>query len=142
MGRNNLFREFHALRFHKKLLPFSYHFLYEFYIPNVFWIKSVVYKVHIFWEGDHFFRNLHSRFVLCSNDQIYGGEVEISQNFVAFSEYMNFTKNVPIKSSLRRSNQIKMDENKFSLKSSPINVFINGYSKESNCFRKFLLLRK
>ena len=33
-------------------------------------------------------RNLHCRFVLCSNDQIYGGDF---QNFVAFSEYMNFT---------------------------------------------------
>ena len=32
-------------------------------------------------------RNLHCRFVLCSNDQIYGGDF---QNFVAFSEYMNF----------------------------------------------------
>ena len=34
-------------------------------------------------------RNLHCRFVLCSKST-----VEISQNFVAFSEYMNFIKNV------------------------------------------------
>ena len=28
-------------------------------------------KVHIFWEGHQFLRNLHCRFVLCSNGQIY-----------------------------------------------------------------------
>ena len=31
-------------------------------------------KVHIFWEGHKFLRNLHRRFVLCSNGQIYGGD--------------------------------------------------------------------
>ena len=30
-------------------------------------------KVHIFWEGHKILRNLHRRFVLCSNGQIYGG---------------------------------------------------------------------
>ena len=30
-------------------------------------------KVHIFWEGHKILRHLHRRFVLCSNDQIYGG---------------------------------------------------------------------
>ena len=44
-------------------------------------------KVHIFWEGHKFLRNFHRRFVLCSNSQICG---EILQNFVAFSEYLNF----------------------------------------------------
>ena len=34
-------------------------------------------------------RNLHRKFVLCSNGQIYSA-VEILQNSVAFSEYMNF----------------------------------------------------
>ena len=31
-------------------------------------------KVHIFWEGHKFLQNLHRRFVLCSNGQIYGGD--------------------------------------------------------------------
>ena len=31
-------------------------------------------KVHIFWEGHIFLRNLHLRFVLCSNGQIYSGD--------------------------------------------------------------------
>ena len=34
-------------------------------------------KVHIFWEGHKFLRNLHNR-------------LEISQKFIAFSEDMNF----------------------------------------------------
>ena len=38
-------------------------------------------KVNIFWEGHKFLLNFHRRFVLCTS--------EISQNFVAFSEYMN-----------------------------------------------------
>ena len=36
------------------------------------WI--VLCKVHIFWEGHKILRNLHRRFVLCSNGQIYGGD--------------------------------------------------------------------
>ena len=35
----------------------------------------------VFWEAHKFLRNLQHRFVLCIN----------VQNFVAFSEYMNFT---------------------------------------------------
>ena len=31
-------------------------------------------KVHIFWEGHKIFRNLHCRFVLCSDGQIYSGD--------------------------------------------------------------------
>ena len=31
-------------------------------------------KVHIFWECHKFLRNLHCRFVLCSNGQIHGGD--------------------------------------------------------------------
>ena len=41
-------------------------------------------KVHIFWEGHKILRNLHQSFVLGTASQM------ISQNFVAFSEYMNF----------------------------------------------------
>ena len=32
---------------------------------------SGLHKVHIFWEGHNFLPNLHHRFVLCSNSQIY-----------------------------------------------------------------------
>ena len=35
---------------------------------------SVFSKVHIFWEGHQFLWNLHRRFVLCSNGQIYSGD--------------------------------------------------------------------
>ena len=44
-------------------------------------------KVYIFWEGNKILQNLHRRF-----DWHYIGQitVEISQNFVAFSEYINF----------------------------------------------------
>ena len=45
-------------------------------------------KVHIFWEGHKLLRNLHLTF-----DCMYctcKSKGKISQNFVAFSEYMNF----------------------------------------------------
>ena len=35
--------------------------------------KILLIKVHIFWEGLKVLRNLHHKFVLCSNGQIYGG---------------------------------------------------------------------
>ena len=44
-------------------------------------------KVHIILEGHKMLRNLHRRF-----DWHYKYTVKISQNFVAFSEYMNFMK--------------------------------------------------
>ena len=47
---------------------------------------SFDFKVHIFGEGHKILRNLHLNFVLCCASQRYG---EISQNFAAFSEYMN-----------------------------------------------------
>ena len=50
-------------------------------------IQVSILKVHIFWEGHKILWNLHRRFVLCGASQI---TVEISQNFLAFSEYMNF----------------------------------------------------
>ena len=43
-----------------------------FYLP-VF--NLLIFKFHIFWEGHKFLRNLHHRFGLCSNSQIYGGDV-------------------------------------------------------------------
>ena len=42
-------------------------------------------KVHIFWEGHKILRNLH-----LSNVVPVKSTVDISQNVVAFSEYMNF----------------------------------------------------
>ena len=45
-------------------------------------------KVLIFWEG-HILRNLHLTFVYNTYRQ---SRVRISQNFVAFSEYMNFDR--------------------------------------------------
>ena len=50
-------------------------------------LKTRHVKVHIFWEGHKILRNLHQLFVLCTASQI-----EILQNFVALSEYMNFNK--------------------------------------------------
>ena len=43
-------------------------------------------KLHIFWEGHKILRNLHLTF---SHVVSVKSKVEISQNFVAFSEYMN-----------------------------------------------------
>ena len=37
-------------------------------------IRDLKDKVHTFWEGHKILRNLHCRFVLCSNGQIYGGD--------------------------------------------------------------------
>ena len=44
-------------------------------------------KVHIFWKGHNILRNIHLIFV-CTVDK---SKVEISQDFVAVSEYTNFT---------------------------------------------------
>ena len=44
-------------------------------------------KIHIFLEGHKILQNLHQLFVLCTASHI------ILQNFVAFSEYMNFMRN-------------------------------------------------
>ena len=38
-------------------------------------ISVLEFKIHIFGEGHIFLRNLHRRFVLCSNDQIYGRDI-------------------------------------------------------------------
>ena len=53
-------------------------------------IRDLKDKVHTFWEGHKILRNLHCRFVLCSNGQIYSGDFKKN---LAFSEYMNFSKN-------------------------------------------------
>ena len=46
-------------------------------------------KVHIFWEGHKILRNLPLTFD--STVHTVKSKWKISQNFVAFSEYMNFT---------------------------------------------------
>ena len=48
----------------------------------------LAFKVHIFWEGHKILQNLHLTLDGTTWDK---SKVEISQNFVAFSEYMNFT---------------------------------------------------
>ena len=45
-------------------------------------------KVDIFWEGHKILRNLHQLFVLCTASQMIG------EDFMAFSEYMNFNTNI------------------------------------------------
>ena len=51
-------------------------------------------KVRISWEGNKIFRNLH---LILSYVVPVKCKVEISQNFVAFSEYMTFAINFLIK---------------------------------------------
>ena len=47
----------------------------------------VLNKVLIFWEGHKILRNIH---LLLTTVHTVKSKVKISQNFVAFSEYMNF----------------------------------------------------
>ena len=49
---------------------------------------SLLLKVHIFREGHKILRYLHLTFTVCT---VVKSKVNISQNFVAFSENMNFT---------------------------------------------------
>ena len=51
-------------------------------------------KVHIFWEGHKILRNLPLTFDYSTYSQSKG---KISQNFVAFSEYMNFNMRYLVK---------------------------------------------
>ena len=46
-------------------------------------------KVHMLCEGHKILQNLHQLFVRCTASQKLG---EISPDFVAFSEYMNFNR--------------------------------------------------
>ena len=54
-------------------------------------------KVHIFWEGQKVLQNLHLTLTGTTKDK---SKVKISQNFVAFSEYINFTSNDLIKETI------------------------------------------
>ena len=69
-------------------------YMYIFLIGNDHNRRSGLVKVHIFWEGHKFLRNLHLTFL--SYVVPVKSKVEISQNFVAFSQHINFT-NIPIK---------------------------------------------
>ena len=55
---------------------------------NCCWIKVFSSNVHLFWEGNKILWNLHVTFDLLPVKI----KVEISQNFVAFSEYTNFSR--------------------------------------------------
>ena len=46
----------------------------EYYLIEFRFARLRYVKVHIFWDGHKFLWNLHRRFVLCSNCQIYGGD--------------------------------------------------------------------
>ena len=71
------------------LFCFSFHeFHFESQLNIIRKNKIWLVKVHIFWEGQKLLQNLHRRFVLCIVP--VKSTVEISQNFVAFSEYKNF----------------------------------------------------
>ena len=53
--------------------------LTRFYLMLIFFVlsnltESHYIKVHLFWEGHEFLRNIHCRFVLCSNGQIHDGD--------------------------------------------------------------------
>ena len=48
-------------------------------------------KVHAFWEGHKFLRNLHRRFVLCSNGQIYDGDFAKFCGLLRIYELYKFT---------------------------------------------------
>ena len=50
--------------------------------------NGFIFKVHIFWEGHKILQNFHLRF----HCYYYKSTVEISQNFVGFSEYMNLKR--------------------------------------------------
>ena len=50
--------------------------------------SSVSFKVHIFWEGHKILWNLHCGF----EPLLHKTNLEILQKFVAFLEYMTFTK--------------------------------------------------
>ena len=47
-------------------------------------------KVEVLWEGHNILRNHHFRFDVYYNT--VKSKLEISQNFVGFSEYLNFKK--------------------------------------------------
>ena len=55
-----------------------------------FWTMNERNKVHIFWEGQKILRNQFTLFL--SYRVPVKSKVKNSQNFMAFSEYMNYTK--------------------------------------------------
>ena len=51
---------------------YAKYLLYQLFIS--YFIYIVIFKVHIFWEDPYILKNLHRRFVKCSNGQIYSGD--------------------------------------------------------------------
>ena len=91
VGDSPSFKKFGA-EFYDKPFPFCKDLTFE---SDEYWecyVRSMTntgeyLKVHIFWEGHKILRNLHLTFDYSTDSQKLG-----SQNFVAFSEYMNFKK--------------------------------------------------
>ena len=48
------------------------------------------FKVDIFWEGHNILRNLHPRFVLRSNGQIYGGDLAKFCDLLRIYDFISF----------------------------------------------------
>ena len=81
-------------------------------------LKKKSFKEHIFWEGLKILWNLHRRFALRSDNQIYSGILQI---FVASSEYMNFTINSWIFDGKIDASIIDIEEN--------LGYFVTNYQK-------------
>ena len=62
-------------------------FLAYLFWPRQVFLKARFFKVHIFWEGRKILRNFP---LLLTVSTVVKSKGEISQNFLAFSEYTNF----------------------------------------------------
>ena len=56
---------------------------------KIFYSKTTTIKVHIFWEGHKILQNFTLLLTGTTKDK---SKVKISQNFMAVSEYMNFSR--------------------------------------------------
>ena len=87
-------RTFHYKQFRKVFRPFLQKSLNLWCSLKKTWVQQcyeiAVFKVHIFREGHKILRNLHLAFVYVVPVK---SKVKILQNFVAFSKYMNFSRN-------------------------------------------------
>ena len=84
-------------------------------------------KVHIFWEGHKILRNLP--LTVCT---VVKSKGKISQNFVAFSEYMNFIEFINVVNKIRQiSCQTWTMYLKADLNCSLLFVFCNVHNDDS-----------
>ena len=90
-------------------------------------------KVDIFWEGHNFFQNLHLRFVLWSNGQIYGGY---------FAKFCGLLRIYELYSTLTFSNlHSRRFDRKSSLVSASIFIyFLSSYYVHSKIWYKAIKL--